>query len=162
MRLPRRLLLATTAMVAAFGLTQTTAMAGTAQAASPARAQVLIRSADHRISPLTDSRCNYSASNIFQICLEIVGGGLYVDEMEVGLANISGGNNVDLFGAVTGPGGFSLQTSPVSVDTFQGITFTFPINAYLPAGTYSAVLFEWESGTGQWVHIATTSCPIET
>jgi hypothetical protein len=161
MRLIRKLVVVTAVMAAAFCSTQATALAAPAHAANTAQVQVRVSPAIPRITPLTDDRCNYSAGNDSQICLEIVGGGLYVDEMNVGIANINAGNDVSYFAAIVGPGGFNRATQPVELDEFQGITFTFPIDADLPAGTYTAVLYEWNSDAGEWIQIAATSCPVE-
>jgi hypothetical protein len=111
MRLVRRLLIVMAVMATLFGPVQATALAAQAHTAVSAQTRVSAVAAAPSAVPATSSGCGYSGGNTAMVCLEIVGGRLYVDDMSVEMDNISAADT-DYFAAITGPNSFQ-EVGPV-------------------------------------------------
>jgi hypothetical protein len=160
MRLLRKLLAVTAVMTAAFCSVQANALAAPAAHAAQGRASAA--GVTPGVMPLTDSRCNYGSGNTTQVCIEIVGGGLYVDDMSIELDVISGQSGTTYRGVIEGPGGFYRATSSEVINSFQAKTTVFTVDAYVSAGTYTAYMEEWLPAPYDiWVTICETSAPVE-
>lgn len=153
MRLVRRLLIIMAVMAALFGSVQATALAAPTPAAASAQARVSTVATASSVRPDTSSGCGYSSGNHAMVCLKIVGGGLYVDDMSVEMDNISAADT-DYFAAITGPNSFQRIGPVVYLKEFQSYTKTFTIDADVSAGTYTATLFQWNPDVEEWFAIA--------
>lgn len=158
MKLSAKVLVATGVMAAALGSAQATALAAPAHAAVTAQ---VTASTPAAVSPDTAHECGYSTGGEAEICIEIVGSGLYVDDMSAEMYNINS-SSADYFAAITGPDNFQNIGPVVFMNPGEHYTKTWIVDKDLPAGTYTATLFEWNSYVEEWFAIASTQATVHT